>query len=73
MRCECLREFCLFCHGRLLGCTLCGALGTVWPDECPGRPLDRREVIEVNAGRLNYRAGTWRYGEPCQVMALMSA
>ena len=73
LRCECLREFCLFCgHGRLLSCTRCGALGTVWPDDCPGRPLDVHEVAEIYAGRLNYRGGTW-HGEPSQVMCWMKA
>jgi hypothetical protein len=70
MACECLREFCLFCAFRLLACTRCGALGTAWPDECPGRQMTRDEVGEVYYGRLNYRGGTW-YGEPSRVMALM--
>lgn len=72
MRCECLREHCLFCHGRLLSCTRCGALGTVWPDDCPARPLSPHEAVEIYAGRLNYRDGTW-YGEPSQVMRWMQA
>lgn len=70
MTCECMREFCVFCRFRLLACTRCGALGTVWPDDCPGRPLDVREVVEIYNGRLNFRDGTW-HGEPSQVMTLM--
>lgn len=70
LRCECLREFCLFCHGRLLSCTRCGALGTVWPDDCPGRPLSYFEVVEIHAGRLNFRNGTW-FGEPSLTMQWM--
>jgi hypothetical protein len=70
MACECLRDYCLFCRGRLLACTRCGALGTVWPDECPGRQMSMHEVDEINAGRLNYRDETWR-GEPSQVAAAL--
>jgi hypothetical protein len=56
----------------LLSCTRCGALGTVWPDDCPGRPLLVAEIIEINAGILNFRNGTW-CGEPSMIMQCMRA
>lgn len=58
---DCDLSYCMFCEGGLFSCTVCGGAEASLPTDCPGVRMGRWAQDEVQAGRLNFREGQWRY------------
>lgn len=50
---------CIVCTGALSMCKVCGGGEAALPTECPGNRMTAEQLDAVQAGTLDYKAGSW--------------